>query len=338
MRALQCEQYGPPENVRVVNCSEPGDPGPGNVIIRVRYASVSHAVGLMVAGRYQTRPSLPFVPGTEAVGHVISVGSEVRGLEPGMAVLVVNNWGCYAETICVPDSTVYPIPDGVDLLQALPLAISYGTAFTGLVWRCAIQPGDNVLVLGAGAGVGLAAVELASLLGATVIACASTEEKRAAALDRGASFAIAPGEDLARNVKQHTQGQGADIVVDPVGGELSGYAVQAAAANGQILSIGFASGTLPAVAANYLLVKNLTWHGFFYGRYIGWTPADERAVHAPAMKRAMATLMHWTQTGKIHPTIERVYALEELPQALHALHSRQVIGKLALSISQETTP
>lgn len=177
MRALQCEQYGPPENVRVVNCSEPGDPGPGNVIIRVRYASVSHAVGLMVAGRYQTRPSLPFVPGTEAVGHVISVGSEVRGLEPGMAVLVVNNWGCYAETICVPDSTVYPIPDGVDLLQALPLAISYGTAFTGLVWRCAIQPGDNVLVMGAGAGVGLAAVELASLLGATVIACASTEEK-----------------------------------------------------------------------------------------------------------------------------------------------------------------
>src|SRR5690554_2411935 len=149
------------------------------------------------------------------------------------------------------------MPDGLPLLDALPIPISYGTAYTGLLWRCGLQPGETVLILGAGAGVGLAAVEIAVQMGAQVIACASTESKRAAALERGAIGAAVPNEELAAQVKALTQGRGADVVVDPVGGELFGYAIRAAAHNARLLSVGFASGTMPVVPPNIMLVKNL---------------------------------------------------------------------------------
>jgi len=154
---------------------------------------------------------------------------------------------------------------------------------------------------------------------------------------RGARAALEPGPELATQVKTQTAGRGADVIVDPVGGELFGYAVRAAAHNAQLLSIGFASGSMPAVQPNLLLVKNLTLHGFFYGRYIGWTPADERAVHAPALQRAMRTLLSWARNGRIRPEVSKVYPMNGLPDALAALHGRHVIGKLALSIKQETT-
>lgn len=338
MKLLQCDQYGEVnEVVSLVEAPKPPIPNHNEVLIDVEYASVSHAVGLMVQGQYQTRPPVPFTPGTEAVGTVSAVGKDVTHVKIGDCVLATNNWGCYAQCITVPAATVYPIPDGLDTLSALPIAISYGTAYTGLVWRCNIQPSDTLLVLGAGAGVGLAAVEIAVRLGARVIACASTEEKRQAALSRGAFAAIAPSADLAKQVKKLTDGAGVDIVVDPVGGELAGYALRATAANGQILSIGFASGTLPNYAPNYLLVKNITLHGFFYGRFIGWTPANEREVHAPAMQRAIKTLLAWARDGHLQPTVEKVYPMSALANALEALKSRQVIGKLALSILEETS-
>lgn len=337
MRALQCDQFGTIDQVRLVERELPGDPGPHEVIIDVSYASVSHAVGLMVQGRYQTKPPLPFTPGTEAVGHVVATGAGVTRFKAGDAVVAIANWGCYAERIKVPEYTVYPIPDGLPLLSALPLPISYGTAYTGLLWRCALQPGETVLVLGAGAGVGLAAVELATQMGARVIACASTQAKRDAAVRLGAVGAVAPDPDLAAQVKALTDGKGADIVVDPVGGDLFGYAVRAAAPNARLLSIGFASGAMPVIPPNILLVKNLTVHGFFYGRYIGWTPTDERIVHAPALQQAMRTMLGWARDQRIHPTVAQVFPMHELNQAIDALHGRQVIGKLALSIKQETT-
>lgn len=338
MKILQCNRYGEVSDVvSVVDAPKTLTLNSSEVIIDVDYASVSHAVGLMVQGSYQTRPPVPFIPGTEAVGTVSEVGKDITHVKPGDRVLVTNNWGCYAQRINVPAATVYPIPNGLNSLNALPIAISYGTAYTGLVWRCNIQPSDTLLVLGAGAGVGLAAVEIAVRLGAQVIACASTEEKRQAALSRGAFAAIAPNADLAKQVKALTNGAGVDIVVDPVGGELAGYALRATAANGQILSIGFASGTLPNYAPNYLLVKNITLHGFFYGRFIGWTPANEREVFAPAMQRAMKTLLGWARDGHLQPTVEKVYPMRALGSALEALKSRQVIGKLALSIREETS-
>jgi NADPH2:quinone reductase len=287
----------------------------------------------MIQGRYQTRPPLPFSPGTEAVGHVVAAGSAVTRLKAGDAVVCIADWGCYAEQIQVPEYTVYPIPEGLALLDALPIPISYGTAFTGLLWRCALQPGETVLVLGAGAGVGLAAVELAVQMGANVIACASTQAKRDAALTRGASGAVEPNENLATRVKELNQGKGADVIVDPVGGELFGDALRAAAPNARLLSIGFASGSLPTIPANILLVKNLTLHGFFYGRYIGWTPANERSVHAPALQHAMNTLLCWARDQRIQPRISQVFPMAQLGNALQLLHSRTVIGKLALSIT-----
>ncbi len=334
MRALQCDEYGSVAQVRLVQKEVPGQPGPDEVVIDVAYASVSHAVGLMVEGKYQTRPPLPFSPGTEAVGEVVAVGKDVTRLKPGDAVVAVAPWGCYAERIKLPEYTVYPIPDGLNLLDALPIPISYGTAYTGLLWRCALKPGESVLVLGAGAGVGLAAVELATQMGARVIACASTAEKRQAALERGAVAAVVPGPDLARQVKEAADGRGADVVVDPVGGELFGYAVRAAAPDARLLSIGFASGSMPAVPANIMLVKNLTLHGFFFGRYIGWTPAKESIVHAPALQQAMRTMLTWAQEGRLRPSVARVFPMSGLADAMALLHSRQVVGKLAINIKE----
>ncbi|WP_059411865.1 NADPH:quinone oxidoreductase family protein [Cupriavidus basilensis] len=351
MRALLCDRFGPAEDVRVADIPAPAvldpavlDPAalapaaldPHAVVIAVEYASVSHATGLMVAGRYQTRPPLPFVPGTEAVGRVVARGSAVTRLRPGDRVVAIADWGCFAEQVCLPEYTVYPIPDAVDTLRALPVPLSYGTAYCGLVWRCAVQPGETVLVLGAGAGVGLAAVEIARELGAQVIACASTEAKREEALRRGAAHALAP-EDLAAAVKRVTGGRGADVVVDPVGGDLFDQSLRAAAANARLLSVGFASGRIPQAPLNLLLVKNLTLHGFFVGRYIGWTPANERAQHAPALQAVMQTLLAWASAGKIRPTVSKVYPMTGLAEALHALEARQVVGKVAIKI-QETEP
>ncbi len=333
MRALQCDAWGTPDSLVLREDIAPRTPGPDEVAIEVAYASVSHAVGLMVAGRYQTRPPLPFTPGTEAVGTITAVGANVTRLKAGQRVVAIADWGCFAEQLIVAHHTVYPIPDAVSWLQALPIPLSYGTAFTGMLWRSALSAGETVLVLGAGAGVGLAAVEIAVATGARVIACASTPAKREQALARGASHAVAPGEDLAAQVKSATDGRGVDLVVDPVGGELFSRAVRACAANARLLSIGFASGQQPEVAANLFLVKNLTLHGFFYGRYIGWTPANERAVHAPALQHAIATLLGWVVDGRVQPVVSQVFPLSGLSDAMHALDSRQVIGKLALRIT-----
>lgn len=337
MRALRCEAWGEPDTV-VLRSDEPdGVPGPDDVVIAVDYASVSHATGLMIAGLYQTRPPLPFTPGTEAAGVVVARGSNVTRLNIGDAVLAIANWGCFAEQLTVHQATVYKIPAGVSALQALPIPISYGTAYTGLLWRCGLQPGETVLVLGAGAGVGLAAVEIAVAMGARVIACASTQAKREQAQRRGAMHVVVPDETLAAQVKACTGGRGADVVVDPVGGELFERAVRAAAPYARLLSIGFASGRQPVIPANLLLVKNLTLHGFFFGRYIGWTPVDERVVHAPALQQAMDTLLGWVREGRIQPVVSEVFPISGLSQALAALESRQVIGKVALKINQETT-
>lgn len=333
MKALVCNAYGPVGAVQVESIDAPQLADPHAVTLEVEYASVSHATGLMIEGRYQTRPPLPFVPGTEAVGRVVACGDAVTRLKPGDRVVAIADWGCYAEQVTLPEYTVYPIPDGLATLAALPIPLSYGTAYCGLVWRCVVQPGETVLVLGAGAGVGLAAVEIAAQLGATVIACASTEAKRTDTMRRGATHAIGP-EDLAANVKALTGGRGADVVVDPVGGDLFAQVIRAAAANARILSVGFASGTVPQAPLNLLLVKNLTLHGFFFGRYIGWTPANERALHAPALQAVMRTLCDWAAAGKLRPTVSKSYPITGLSDALGALEARQVVGKLAIKIKE----
>src|SRR5690625_2107469 len=245
MRALVCTGYNDEFEVELHRKPKVTEVGANEVLIKVHYASVSHAVGLMIAGKYQTKPSIPFVPGTEAVGEVIGIGSQVSRLRVGMRVIAVNNFGCYADNIVVPEYTVYSIPPQLELLQALPIPISYGTAYTALLWRACIQPTDTVLILGAGAVVCLAAVEVAAQAGAQVIACTSTADKRRAVLQHGATKAVSTDGCLAEKVKNLTNGQGVSVLFDPVGGELANNALRATAPNGQILSIGFASGSLP---------------------------------------------------------------------------------------------
>jgi len=333
MRALVCERHGPVADVALREIADAPAPGPHEVTIEIDYASVSHATRLLIEGSYQSRPPLPFVPGTEAVGRIIARGAGVTRLAPGDAVVAVARWGCYAQRLTLPEYTVYPVPDQLPALAALPVPISYGTAYTALLWRAGMLPGETVLVLGAGSGVGLAAVEIARQAGAVVIACASTAEKRQAALAAGAALALAADADLAAHVKAATGGRGADIVFDPVGGAAFEHSVRAAAANARMLSIGFASGRVPAAPLNLLLVKNIALHGFFFGRYLGWTPADERIVHAPALQRAMGTLLDWARDERIRPAVTAVYPAAELAAALDALESRRVIGKVALKIN-----
>lgn len=337
MQAVVCAQFGAPREVLSVQpIARPRGARPGlaarQVRIAVAYANVSHATGLLIEGRYQRRPPLPFVPGTEGVGRVLDCGCEVQHLRVGDAVAFVADWGAFAQEVLLPASTVYRLPVGMPWLTALPIALSYGTAYTALHWRVSLRSGDTVLVLGAGSGVGAAAVEVArQCAGVRVIACASTEAKRSDALRRGAHLALAP-EALAAAVKQATGGKGVSVVFDPVGGALTEQAMRAAAPGAQLLSVGFASGAMAQAPMNLALVKNLTLHGHFHGRYIGWTPADEREAFAPALQAVMTTLFQWAAAGRIYPQVSQIFAMHELAQALETLHGRNVTGKLALAI------
>ncbi|GAB2833461.1 NADPH:quinone oxidoreductase family protein [Comamonas piscis] len=338
MKAIVCRSFGLPRDVIAVQTTEPPTAlAPDEVLIDVAHATVSHATGLLIEGKYQKTPPLPFVPGTEGVGRVLQCGSAVDHLQVGDQVVFICDWGAYAQQAKVHASTVYAVPPGLDPLRALALPISYGTAYTALHWRAALQAGDSLLVLGAGSGVGAAAVELAAQVpGVQVIACASSEDKRQAALRHGAQHAVDP-QHLVEQVKAVTGGKGASLVFDPVGGDLLLQALRCTAQNGRIVIIGFASGTIPKVPMNIALVKNLTIHGFFYGQYIGWTPANERQRHAAAMQAMMATLFEMAHRDAIHPDISRVFAMDQLCDALDALHSREVLGKIALQIQGDKT-
>ena len=337
MKALVCREFGAPHDVIALQDVAPAAQiGTDEVLIEVHYATVSHATGLLIEGRYQKTPPLPFVPGTEGVGRVLACGSNVGHVKTGDMVAFICDWGAYSEQLIVHGATVYPIAAGVDALQALAIPISYGTAYAALHWRAQLQEGTTVLILGAGSGVGAAAVDLARLVaGVTIIACASSEQKRQAGLRGGAHHAVAP-DGLIEQVKQLTHGRGADLVFDPVGGDLLLQALRCTAQNGKIVSIGFASGTIPQVPMNILLVKNLTVFGFFYGQYIGWTPANERVKYAAQMQTMMAELFGLARRKAIQPSVTQVFPMDQLCQALSALHGRTVVGKVALAIKGDT--
>lgn len=217
-------------------------------------------------------------------------------------------------------------------LQALPLPNSYGTAYTALLWRAKIEPGESLLVLGAGSGTGLACVEIAAALGIKVIACASTPAKRELALSRGADHVVEPGDALVQQVKTLTNGRGVDVVFDPIGGDVMERALRATAQGARVLTIGFASGKIPSLPMNIVLVKNLSLLGFFFGLYTGWTHEDETQKHLSAMQKMMNTLQLWALSGRIQPGVTQTYPLTGLTDALADLHHRQVTGKLALEI------
>lgn len=333
MRALLCRQWGEVKDLRIEDIPVP-ELRPGCVRLRVAYAGMNFSVSLVVGGKYQVKPPLPFVPGTDVTGTVTEVADGVTRIKPGDRVLAILDWGGFADFAVATEETVYPLPPALDLASSIYLPNSYGTAYGALVWRARLQPGETLLVHGAAGAVGLAAVELGKVLQARVIACASTEEKRAVARAHGADLVL-PGRNFREQVKAFTSGRGADVIFDPVGGDVFDESLRAIAIEGRILPIGFAGGRVPQIPANILLVKNASVLGFNYGTYAGWGPTDERKAYAPRMQAMMRQLIDWTQSGRIKPRLSHCFELARYAEAMDFVLARKSAGKVALKLGGE---
>ncbi|MFA4912926.1 MAG: NADPH:quinone oxidoreductase family protein [Comamonadaceae bacterium] len=330
--ALVCEQYGSWRDL-VIRAVDRPTLLPGQVRIKIAHAGVGFAVSLFVAGTYQRRPPLPFTPGTECAGTVLETASDVTHVKAGDRVVAALDWGAFAQEAVATAETVYPVPDGLALSQAVALPISYATAWSALTWRAGLTAGDTMLVHGAAGGLGMAAVQIGKLFGATVIATASTPDKRAQALARGATHALSSDpQTLAAEVKAITGGQGVDVVFDPVGGALFDASLRAVAPEARILVIGFASGQIPSAAANILLVKNVSVIGFNYGYYIGWGLKDVRKQYAPRVQALVADVLAAAAQGRLGEVPTQPYPFSQWTQAIEAVMTRRSVGKVVLDI------
>jgi NADPH2:quinone reductase len=322
MNAIQCVEWGGPEKLVLAQLPVP-EPKPGEVRIRVAAAGVNFPDALIVQKKYQLQPPLPFVPGTEVAGTVDAVGEGVRHLKAGDRVIGFVGVGGFAEYVCAPAMLVAPIPPGIDDEVAAAFTLTYATSHHALFDRGQLKSGETLLVLGAGGGVGLAAVELGKIAGARVIAGASSEDKLAAARERGADQAINYSiAELREAVKEMTGGKGADVIYDPVGGPLTEAALRSIAWRGRLLVVGFAQGQIPQIAANLLLLKGASAVGVFWGEF---------AKREPEKNKAMLTeLFTWLAQRRLRPHVSRVYPLADAAQALQALLERKAVGKLVL--------
>lgn len=324
MKALLCKEHGPAESLVIENVPAPAL-GAGEVRIRVRAAGVNYPDNLMIAGKYQVQPPLPFSPGFELAGEILEVSDGVTHLKPGQRVAATSMGGAMAEEICVPATNVVPIPDMMDFSSAAGFIITYGTSYHALEQRARLKPGEKLLVLGAGGGVGLTAVEIGHLMGAEVLAAASSAEKLQLAADRGATHLINYTEtSLREQVRELTADQGVDVIYDPVGGELFNDCLRSAGWGGRILVIGFASGTIPNIPANIPLLKGLSIVGVFWGTFARREPETNL--------QNMGKLLAWFEQGKLKPCISTTYSLEDAPLAMTALLERRASGKLVITV------
>jgi NADPH2:quinone reductase len=322
MKAVLCREYGPPESLRVEQVEAPR-PGAGQVRLEVHAAGVNFPDLLIIENKYQFKPPLPFSPGGEVAGVVAELGEGVTGVSIGDRVLATTGWGGFAEEVVAPEGALIAIPDEMDFETASAFLMTYGTSHYALVNRAALQPGETLLVLGAAGGVGLAAVEIGRILGARVIAAASSDEKLAVCKEHGADELISyASEDLRERVKALTGGRGADVVYDPVGGDYSEPALRATSWNGRFLVIGFAAGPIPRIPLNLPLLKGCQIVGVFWGAFTG----RERETHLANVRE----LMQWYREGKLHPRIHGVYPLERVAEALREVSERRVRGKVVI--------
>ncbi len=322
MKAVQCVEWGPPEKLVVADVAVP-EPGPGEVRVRVAAAGINFPDALIVQKKYQVQPPLPFTPGTEVAGTIDKVGEGVRHVKAGDRVIAFVGVGAFAEYVCAPAALVARVPPGVRDEVAAAFTLTYATSHHALFDRAQLKAGETLLVLGAGGGVGLAAVELGKLAGARVIAAASSAEKLQAAREHGADATIDYGtQDLREAVKAATDGKGVDVVYDPVGGPYTEAAVRSLAWRGRLLVIGFAQGEIPKIPANLLLIKGTSAVGVFWGDFAKREPKANAAM--------LAELFGWLAAGKLKPHVSKTYALDEVPVALRALLDRKAVGKLVV--------
>jgi len=321
MKALLCEALGPAETLVIRDLPEP-EPGPGEIAIRVRAAALNFFDTLVIEGRYQVKPPLPFSPSAECAGVVSAVGEGVSDWQVGERVAAWLGYGAARETVVVPTQAAIRIPDKLSDHQAAGLFVTYGTALHGLIQRGEISPGETLAILGAAGGAGLAAVEIGALLGARVIACASSPDKLALAREHGAQDGLDYAADDIRAGLRRLAPNGLDALYDTVGGELAEPALRSMGWGGRYLVVGFAGGEIPKIPLNLLLLKGCDLRGVFWGDFVRRDPAGHRAN--------MERLLAWAAAGQIRAHVHGAYPLERAAEALALIAGRKVQGKVVL--------
>lgn len=324
MKAIRCNTYGPPSSLRLEEVADL-KPDKKEVLVRVEACGVNFPDTLIIQGLYQFKPELPFTPGSDVAGVVKAVGEEVKHLKVGDEVFGFVAHGAMAEEVLIPASACFSKPKQMDFPIAASFMMAYGTSFHALKDRAKIQKGETLLVLGASGGVGLAAVELGKLMGAHVIAAASSDQKLELCKHYGADETINYSkEDLKSAIKTLTNNKGVDVIYDAVGGDYSEAAFRGMAWNGRYLVVGFASGKIPKLPLNLPLLKGASVVGVFWGGFAMGQPKEN-------MQNTI-TLMQWHAEGKLKPHIDKIYSLADAPKALEAMMQRRVMGKLVIDV------
>jgi NADPH2:quinone reductase len=323
MRAVICSRLEGPSALAFGEMPRPAL-GPGQVRIAVKAAGLNFADTLIVQGRYQMKPALPFVPGLEAAGTVAELAPGAAGVAVGARVMAAVGIGAFAEEVVCNATAVFPMPDKMDFVTAASFPIVYGTAQAALARRAALQAGETLLVLGAAGGVGVAAIEVGKALGATVIAAARGADKLEVARQHGADHVIDyASEDVRERIKALTAGRGIDVIFDPVGGDVSEAAFRSLTWEGRIVIVGFAAGRIQQIPANLLLVKNISAIGLFWGEYRNRDPE--------LVAEWFATLARWYEAGRIKPHVSHVLPAEKAGEAMELLLARKSTGKIVLT-------
>jgi NADPH:quinone reductase len=322
MKAVVCKSFGPPEILTLEDVADPA-PGPGQVLIDVHAAGLNFPDVLQVAGKYQYQPPFPFTPGSELAGVVREVGAGVSGLSAGSRVMALVGTGAMAERVVADASAVDVIPETMNFDTAAALGIAYGTSYHSLAQRARLQRGESLLVLGASGGVGLAAVEIGKAFGARVIAAASTDQKLEVARQHGADQLVNYTQgSLKDQIKELTAGKGADVIYDPVGGDLFDQCTRCINWNGRLLVVGFASGTIPKYPVNLALLKGCELVGVFWGEF--------RKREPEKFRQNCQALFQMFREGTIKPLISEAFPLERYADALNVFLRRQAVGKIVL--------
>lgn len=324
MQAVLCKAFGPADTLVVEEISSP-EIKKNEVLLDVHAAGINFPDTLIIEGKYQFKPPFPFSPGGEAAGVISAVGEKVSHLKVGDRVMALTGWGSCAEQVAVPAYNILPMPEAMDFSTAAAFSMTYGTAMHALKQRGTLQAGETLLVLGASGGVGLAAIEIGKAMGARVIAAASSADKLEVARQAGADELINyQTDDVRERLKTLTKGQGVDVIIDPVGGDLFETVFRSIAWNGRMLVIGFASGTIPSLPANLPLLKGAAVIGVFWGAFAQRQPQDN--------VENFQQLFAWYAQGKLKPLVSQTFALQDTAQAIKTLAARKAVGKLVIKV------
>lgn len=322
MRSMVARAWCEPRDLELVELPDP-EPGPDQVAVDVRAIGCNFFDILMVQGKYQIKPPFPFAPGAEVAGTIRARGAEAAGFAPGDRVLALTGWGGFSSVALAPASDVFRIPRSMSFDDGAAFGIVYQTSYFGLVHRANLRPGETLLVHAAAGGVGLAAVQIGRALGARVLATASSPAKREVALVNGAEAAFDyTSPDWVERVNEATAGRGAEVIYDPVGGDVFDLSTKCTAFGGRLLVVGFASGRIPTIAANRILLKNISIVGLHWGAYRKHDPAR--------VPQAMTALFGMYERGAVRPVIGSIHPLSEAAQALEEIATRRSVGKVVL--------